>query len=248
VSWQETERPTCALVVDDHPDLRALVRILLERAGHRVVEAADGREAVRALFQERPDVVLLDVDMPELDGWATLERIREASDVPVVMLTGLADELSKVRGLRGGADDYVTKPFGRQELLARVEVLLRRSGAAGASVADVEDDGNIRIDHARRAVSIQGFEVSLTPLEYRLLTTFVRHPDQVLSREQLQDLVWGDTELGSADSVKLYVSYLRRKLAAVAGTAPIETVRGFGYRYRPASSSASTAAIAAVNN
>ena len=236
-------------MVDDHPDLRALLRILLERDGHRVVEASDGREAMRALFQERPDVVILDVDMPVMDGWSTLERVREASDVPVLMLTGEAGELDKVRGLRAGADDYVTKPFGRQELLARVEVLLRRSGAAaGATVSDVEDDGQVRIDHARRAVSICGSAVSLTPLEYRLLTVFVRHPDQVLSREQLLDLVWGDTELGSPDSVKLYVSYLRRKLAAVAGTAPIETVRGFGYRYRPACSSASIAAIAAISN
>ena len=249
MSWQGTDPLTCALVVDDHPDLRALLRILLERAGHRVVEAANGREAVRALFQERPDVVVLDVDMPVMDGWSTLERIREASEVPVLMLTGQAGELDKVRGLRAGADDYVTKPFGRQELLARVEVLLRRSGAtAGKTVADVEDDGTIRIEHARRAVSIQGFDVSLTPLEYRLLTTFVRHPGQVLSREQLQDLVWGDTDLGSADGVKLYVSYLRRKLAAVAGIAPIETVRGFGYCYSPARSSASSAAIAAASN
>ena len=249
MSWQETASLTCALVVDDHPDLRALLRILLERDGHRVVEAADGREAMRALFQDRPDVVILDVDMPGLDGWSTLERIREASEVPVLMLTGVAGELDKVRGLRAGADDYVTKPFGRQELLARVEVLLRRSGAgAGATVSDVEDDGHIRIDHTRRAVSIEGFDVSLTPLEYRLLTTFVRHPDQVLSRDQLLDLVWGGTELSSVDAVKLYVSYLRRKLAAVAGIAPIETVRGFGYCYRPRRSSVSIAAIAAASN
>jgi DNA-binding response OmpR family regulator len=246
VSKHGIEPLTCALVVDDHPDLRALLRILLERAGHRVVEAADGRDAVRALFQERPDVVVLDVDMPTLDGWGTLERIREASEVPVLMLTGASAELDKVRGLRAGADDYVTKPFGRQELLARVQVLLRRSGTG--AVADVDDDGLVRIDHARRAVSIAGADVSLTPLEYRLLTTFVRHPDQVLSRDQLLDLVWGDTDLGSADAVKLYVSYLRRKLGAVVGIVPIETVRGFGYCYRPGRSSASSAAIAALSN
>ena len=114
------------LVVDDEADIRSLVRELLERAGHDVVEAGDGNEGLRVFFSSRPDLVVLDVSMPGLDGWGTLERIRELSDVPVVMLTAQAQELAKVRGLRGGADDYITKPFGRQELLARVEANLRR--------------------------------------------------------------------------------------------------------------------------
>jgi DNA-binding response OmpR family regulator len=210
-----------------------------------VVEAVDGREALRALYAERPDIVILDVDMPGLDGWGALERIREVSDVPVLMVTGSGSELDKVRGLRAGADDYVTKPFGRQELLARVEALLRRAGASAPDVAEVQDDGLVRIDHARRAVEVDGREVALTPLEFRLLVAFVRHPHHVLSRDQLLDLVWGDAELGSSAQVKLYVSYLRRKLAAATHASPIETVRGFGYCYRPARSSASSASIAA---
>jgi DNA-binding response OmpR family regulator len=241
-------RPTApprALVVDDHADLRALLRILLERAGAEVVEAADGRAALRALYAERPDLVVLDVDMPVLDGWGTLERIREVSDVPVLMLTGSGSELDKVRGLRAGADDYVTKPFGRQELLARVEALLRRARREAPALAEVQDDGLVRIDHARRAVEVGGRPVALTPLEFRLLAAFVRHPHHVLSRDQLLDLVWGDATLGTGDQVKLYVSYLRRKLAGATPVAPIETVRGFGYCYRPARSSASSASIAA---
>src|SRR5688572_6414705 len=121
------------LVADDDLDVRRLVRALLERAGHEVVEAADGKECLRALFERRPELVLLDVGMPGLDGWKTLERIREVADVPVLLLTARADELDRVRGLRAGADDYVSKPFGRQELLARVEALLRRAGAPAES-------------------------------------------------------------------------------------------------------------------
>src|SRR3954469_6347275 len=115
------------LVVDDDGDVRALVAELLTRAGYDVTQATNGREALKLFFDERPDLVLLDISMPELDGWATLERIRELSDVPVVMLSALGAELEKVRALRAGADDYVTKPFGRQELLARVETVLRRA-------------------------------------------------------------------------------------------------------------------------
>ena len=118
---------TCVLVVDDDADIRGLVRELLERSGYDVLEAPDGNEGLRVFYAEQPDLVILDVSMPGLDGWGVLERIRELSDLPVVMLTARAEELDKVRGLRAGADDYVTKPFGRQELLARVDAALRRT-------------------------------------------------------------------------------------------------------------------------
>jgi DNA-binding response OmpR family regulator len=167
------------------------VRELLDRRGFAVTEARDGHEALRAFYAERPDLVVLDVAMPVLDGWKTLERIRELSDVPVVMLTAKADELEKTRGLRAGADDYVTKPFGRQELLARVEALLRRAGGR-APEPETYSDAFLTIDFAQRTVSAGGEPVDLTPLEFRLLTTFVRHPNQVLTHEQLLELVWGD--------------------------------------------------------
>jgi DNA-binding response OmpR family regulator len=172
--------------------------------------------------------------MPGLDGWATLERIREVTDVPVLMLTARDAELERVRGLKGGADDYVVKPFGRQELVARVEALLRRP-RSGSAAEDTYADARLRISFAQRSVRYDEREVVLTPLEYRLLSAFVRHPNQVLSHDQLRELAWGDSVSTSRDEVKLYVGYLRRKLAPDApGGTPIETVRGFGYRYRPA--------------
>jgi len=220
------------LVVDDDPDIRGLLRVLLDGRGYSVTEARDGNEALRVFFDERPNLVLLDVGMPGLDGWQTLERIRELSDVPVVMLTAKAMELEKTRGLRAGADDYVTKPFGRQELLARVEALLRRSGTR-ETPAESYSDAFVTIDFSQRMVTAGGRPVQLTPLEFRLLTAFVRHPNQVLTHDQLLELVWGDVE-GARDQVKLYVGYLRKKLAPDApNSVPIETRRGFGYAYRP---------------
>jgi DNA-binding response OmpR family regulator len=220
------------LVVDDDADIRGLVRELLERRGFAVSEAKDGREALQEFYSGRPDLVVLDIGMPGMDGWATLERIRELSDVPVVMLTARSAELEKTRGLRAGADDYVTKPFGRQELLARIEALLRRAGPREAA-AESYSDPFVSIDFAQREVNAGGQVVELTPLEFKLLTAFVRHPNQVLSHDQLLDLVWGGTD-ASREQVKLYVGYLRKKLSPDAPEeTPIETRRGFGYAYRP---------------
>jgi DNA-binding response OmpR family regulator len=216
------------LVVDDEPDVRRLVKELLERSGYDTLEAEDGRAGLRSFYSNPPDLVVLDVQMPELDGWQTLERIRDLSDVPVLMLTARTGELEKVRGLRGGADDYVTKPFGKQELLARVEALMRRPRRESAPV-EAYSDAVVEINFAQARVTVGGEEVALTPLEFRLLATLVRHPNQVLSREQLLELVWGGIDNAAPEQVKLYVGYLRRKLG---DTALIETVRGFGYRYR----------------
>jgi DNA-binding response OmpR family regulator len=217
------------LVIDDEADIRLLLRELLERAGHVVAEASDGREGLRVLHSRRPDLVVLDVTMPQLDGWSTLERIRDLSDVPVLMLTALDEELQKVRGLKAGADDYMVKPFGRQELLARVEALLRRSrGDRRADEPAAYEDDLLAIDFAQRLVRVDGREVALTPLEFKLLAALVRHANQVLSHEQLLELVWGN-EGASRHQVKLYVGYLRRKLGRPEA---IQSVRGFGYRYR----------------
>ena len=224
--------PGSVLVVDDDGDVRALVVELLTRSGYDVTEAPNGREALKLLYEQRPDLVLLDISMPELDGWATLERIRELSDVPVLMLSALGAELEKVRALRAGADDYVTKPFGRQELLARVESVLRRAPAP--EVRDAYSDGLLEVDFSQRRVRAGDQPIELTPLEFRLLTAFVDHPGQLLTHEQLLELAWGGERGTSRDQVKLYVGYLRRKLSAT-GISPeaIETVRGYGYRYSP---------------
>jgi DNA-binding response OmpR family regulator len=223
---------TSILVVDDDDDIRALVGELLERAGHVVIKAPDGESALKLFYSRQPDLVVLDVSMPGLDGWEVLKRIRELSDVPVLMLTARAEELEKVRGLRAGADDYVTKPFGRQELLARVDATVRRGRSAPQAQETYADDF-LTVDFAQRKVTAGGVELALTPLEFRLLGAFVRNQNQVLSHDQLLELAWGDRS-ADRDQVKLYVGYLRRKLGTGVGDeSPIETVRGFGYRYRP---------------
>ena len=214
---------TRILVVDDDDDIRELLRELLTRAGFEVDDAPDGRTALRTLYESAPSLVLLDVSMPEMDGYQTLERIRDLSDVPVIMLTARTEELERVRGLSAGADDYVAKPFGRQELLARIQALLRRTGGK-AQVTETYSDAYLQIDYGQRRVIVDSREVQLTPLEFRLLSAFVQHPNQVLSRDQLLELVWGDPYGVSGDQVKLYVGYLRKKLAPdPSEPAPIET-------------------------
>jgi DNA-binding response OmpR family regulator len=222
------------LVVDDDADIRLLLEELLRHAGYDVTTASDGRAALRAFHAEPADLVVLDLSMPELDGFETLERLRDLSDVPVIMLTARSGEIDKVRGFRAGADDYVVKPFGRQELLARIEALLRRTPKA--TLVERYDDGALSIDHAAHLVVYRGLPVRLTPLEFRLLDAFTRHPGQVLSTDQLIEHAWGNSAGVSRDQVKLYISYLRKKLGkAPGGARPIETVRGFGYRYVPPS-------------
>jgi DNA-binding response OmpR family regulator len=227
--------PRRVLVVDDDDDIRLLLQELLSGAGYRVETAEDGRVALRVFHENPTDIVILDLSMPDLDGFETLERLRDLSDVPVILLTARSGEIDKVRGFRAGADDYVVKPFGRQELLARIEALLRR--APEATHLEHYDDGAISIDYARRLVMCRGLPVRLTPLEFRLLDALARHPRQVLSAEQLIERCWGHEAGVSRDQVKLYVSYVRKKLGQDAGGwQPIETVRGFGYRYVPPSS------------
>jgi DNA-binding response OmpR family regulator len=219
------------LVIEDDPDIRGLVVALVERAGMRAREAADGRTGVRTFFEQRPDLVVLDLGLPELDGWQVLDRIRDLSDAPVLLLTAEGEQVQKVRGLDGGADDYVTKPFDREELVARINALLRRRRPAGEG-EEALDDGVVTLDAAGRRVEVGGRELQLTPTEFRLLAFLMRNRNQVVSQLQLLEEVWGNTD-ADPKQVRLYVSYLRRKLNA-AGVDPIETVRGFGYRYRVA--------------
>lgn len=220
------------LVIDDSETVRTAVSDRLERGGYNVASAGDGREGLRRLYEIKPDVVLLDIVMPELDGWKTLELIRDVSDVPVIMLTSRDTELERVRGLRGGADDYMGKPFSPAELSARIEAVLRRSGEK-IGTKERYDDGVVCIDFGRREVTIRGEPVALTPLEFRLLAVLTEHGGQVLSRQQLIDLVWGRSYESSGDPVKIYIGYLRKKIEQDS-KAPelVETVRGFGYRYR----------------
>lgn len=224
-------RPTI-LVVEDDREIRGLVRVILERQGMQVIEAADGREGLRCFYERRPDLVVLDIGLPEVDGRQALTRIREVSETPVMILSGVNEELEKVRCLREGADDYVTKPFGRLELQARIEALLRRAPRGQEEDPRAIGDETIEIDLAARETHVDGQKVDLTPTEFKLLVALARHPDEVLSPAQLLAMAWGDPA-GDPQRVKLYVSYLRRKVADAAGIDPVRTVRGFGYRYDP---------------
>jgi DNA-binding response OmpR family regulator len=219
------------LLIDDSETERAIVASRLEQHGFVVSTAVDGTEGMRKLYDLKPDLVVLDVVMPGIDGWQVLQRIRGVTDVPVIMLTGRDTELERVRGLRGGADDYIGKPFSPSELVARVEAVLRRT-QADSEIKDIYDDGEVAIDFTARSVMVRGKPVALTPLEFRLLTTLTEHVGQVLSRDQLLEHVWGDAFARGGDEVKLYVRYLRLKIERdPADPKLIETVRGFGYRY-----------------
>jgi len=220
------------LVIEDDPDIGHLVCLRLDRAGYCTMRATDGSAGLRLLHEHHPDLVLLDIGLPGLDGWQVLERIRDISDVPVIILTARGLETEKVRGLQGGADDYITKPFGHQELVARVGAIMRRNSVADFE-ADVYIDPQLQIDVARREVVAFGQPVNLTAGEFRLLHVLVQHVGQVLSPEQLLDLAWDDPTGIGASKVKFSILRLRRKLGCDDVTkCPIESVRGFGYRYR----------------
>jgi DNA-binding response OmpR family regulator len=227
------------LVIDDDDDVALGLKLLLERGGHRVALARDGREGLRAFFQEPADLVVLDVGMPVMDGWTTLERLRDVSDVPVLMLTARGLVHERVRGLQAGADDYQTKPFSNEELLARVGALLRRrSDGERDEDAGTYADEYVQMNTRDWEVTVNGTLVELTPLEFRLLRAFVSHPKQVLSHEQLIAIAWGQAAAVDTSTVKTYIRYLRRKLGWDSGDGgPIESVRGVGYRYRGRQSS-----------
>jgi DNA-binding response OmpR family regulator len=221
------------LVIEDDADIALGVQTVLGRNGFEVTTAHEGREGLRAFHRKRPDIVVLDVGLPEMDGWTVLERIRELSEVPVLMLTAHGQEADKVRGLRAGADDYLTKPFGNAEFIARLQALLRRTAGGERKAAQVYDDGSVRVDFAAHQVTVDGAPVELTATEFRLLAALVRHRGQVLSPVKLLELVWSDPFGVGPDRVKYSVMRLRRKLGAPTGArSPIEAVRGFGYRYR----------------
>ena len=213
------------LVVEEDAEMRRVVSELATRAGFEVESTSERKKAVRAVVDGGPDVVVLGNG----DGGRTLARIRDVSSVPVLVLSARATETEKVQALRAGADDYITGATGRREFVARVEALARRGRQAPRRSGKFADD-ELVVDHAARHVSAAGRDLELTPLEYRLLTALVNHHGETLSHPQLAELVWGTRAGVDADAVRLYVSYLRRKLGSPVRDR-IETVRGFGYRY-----------------
>ena len=222
------------LLVDDAEDLRTVLTGVLEAAGFRVDTAASGHEALRSVFAEHPDLVVLDLGLPDLDGLEVLTRIRDMTDLPVLVLTARSVDRDKLKGFQLGADDYVTKPFSNAELTARITALLRRAGRSGAPVSVIQD-GPLVIDLETQAVTLNGAPVTLTPTDWSLLIAFVTHPGQVLSQEQLLELAWRDPLGVGLERVKFAVQRLRRRMGwQPPARSPIESVRGFGYRYRGA--------------
>ena len=228
------------LLVEDDPTLVAAVGYNLRQAGHRVLTATDGEAALATAAAEGPDLVLLDVLLPRLDGFEVCRRLRQRSAVPVLMLTARADEVDRVVGLELGADDYLTKPFSMRELLARVKALLRRrdllaedlSRRAVLPAPERLAAGDLEIDVGRHQVTLGGRPVSLTPKEFDLLALLVRHPGQVFSAERLLELVWGYEYTGDTRTVPVHVRSLREKLEEEPSRPRrIETVRGVGYRF-----------------
>ena len=221
------------LVVDDEPRMIQFIRMNLELEGYRVTQASNGLEALAQVRDELPDLVILDVMMPELDGFETLRLVREVSSVPVIMLTVKADEDDKVKGLGLGADDYVTKPFSPRELAQRVKAVLRRTETpAPVEKAILKIDDYLQIDFNRRIVIAGGKEVKLRPTEYRLLYHLVNNPGWVMTHEQLLSKVWGYEYREESQYLRLYVTYLRQKIEPdPAHPRYILTERGAGYRF-----------------
>lgn len=222
------------LLVEDDEAIRELVRGYLERDGLHVLEAADGETALALVLERRPDVVILDLLLPGIDGVEVCRRLRTFSDAYVLMLTARAEEIDRIVGLRVGADDYVTKPFSPRELVARVRALLRRPRSAGQT-DEVFQAGELVLDLGRRSATVRGVPVTLTTIELDLLTALLRERGRVLTRQQLLDRVWGADFVGDDHLVDVHVANLRRKLGDdPARPTCIETVRGVGYRAREA--------------
>ncbi len=221
------------LVVDDEERMVRFIRLNLEHDGFQVSEAFNGRQAVQKLRDVNPDLILLDVMMPDLDGFEVLEMVREISNVPVIMLTAKGEEDDRVRGLELGADDYVTKPFSPRELVSRARAVLRRTeGASGSMHGLIEIDERLKIDFDRREVWLEGKIVKLRPTEYRLLFHLVQNAGWVVSHDQLLAKVWGYEYRDEPHYVRLYINYLRQKLEKDAANPKyILTERGVGYRF-----------------
>lgn len=228
------QRDMTILLVDDEPRIRDLVRMNLELEQYRVLEASNGIEALTQLRENLPDLVVLDVMMPEMDGFETLQAIREVSTVPVIMLTVRQSEQDRIHGLDLGADDYLAKPFSPRELLSRIRALLRRSlMPAPSRKTEIVVDSDLQIDFSRHEVTVRGEKVTLRPTEYRLLYHLVSNAGRLLTHETLLSKVWGREYRDEAHYLRLYITYLRQKLERdPAHPRYILTERGVGYRFK----------------
>ena len=223
--------PDKILVVDDDPTLRRLLSEFLQSDAFDVTTAASGPEALKQAYRAQPDLVVLDVMMPGMDGWETCARLKELADLPIILLTAKSAEADKLRGFRLGVDDYVTKPFSFAELAARIRAVLVRSRAARQAERRVHTLGELMIDLDQRTVERGGLPVTLTPTEFRLLESLVQREGQAVSEETLTQEVWGDYKQPEAGGVRRYVWLVRQKIEPdPANPTRLLTVRGFGYR------------------
>jgi len=223
------------LVIDDEDSNIQLLRLSLEGEGYRVLPALDGVQGLQVLQDQQPDLIVLDLMMPRMNGWEFCRRIRERTDAPIIMLTAMGTDEDKVRGLSLGADDYVTKPFGMAELVARVGAALRRYRYPHTERMMVKVDDHLVVDRAQGRVRVDGRRVELTPIEYRILTCFLDNPDRVLTHQSLLTQVWGWECMDQIDYVKVYIHHLRKKIERNPQRPRyILTERGLGYRFRSA--------------
>ena len=223
------------LLIDDDATLRELLSEQLHMAGYRTLNAGDGASGLRAVEEARPDLVILDVMMPGMDGWTVCERLRAPSEaksmIPIILLTAKGEELDKLRGFRLGVDDYVTKPFSFAEMVARVGAVLARATHRPLPASNVKSD-DLLIDFDLRRVFASGSLIDLTPTEYRLLEALARHPQRTVPTEQLIAEVWGPQYAGEVEQVKHFIWTLRKKIETDPGDPKhIITERGFGYRF-----------------
>lgn len=222
--------PSLILVVDDEPKIVRLARDYLEKNGFRVATAADGPSALAVARREHPDLIVLDLLLPGMDGREVCRILRAESDVPIIMLTALSEESDQIVGLEIGADDYIVKPFSPRALVARVRALLRRT-QGDVRAPTVIRAGGLEVDSARHSAALDGKTLHLTPSEFDLLVLLARHPGQTLTRQQLMDDLYGGAASSVDRSVDSHIKNLRRKLESASGSRYIETVYGVGYRF-----------------
>ena len=218
------------LVIDDDSDLQRLLQMELEAANYEVIASEDGQEGLDTALTASPDLVVLDVNLPSLDGLSVCRQLRAKSRVPILMLSSMREDFDKIIGLEVGADDYLGKPFNPRELLARIRALLRRLGDTSAPPQQANElrSGQLKLNVTTHQAWAAGKELSLTPIEFSLLEVFLRHPGQVLSRQQLLDKVWGIDFVGTERTVDTHVRNLRGKLGQV--DPKVESVRGVGFK------------------
>jgi two-component system KDP operon response regulator KdpE len=221
------------LVVDDERQIARVLKTTLSMRGYSIRTATDGDDALLAMKSWTPDLVITDLRMPNMDGVELCRQVRAKSDIPIIVLSVRNEERTKVEALDAGADDYVTKPFSVDELLARVRAALRRASAAQRPESDVIEVGHFRIDAQAHSVQVKGREVRLTPKEFDVLAYLARHPDKVLTHRALLTAVWGDTSTGQPEYLRVFIGHLRKKLEPDEGPSYITTEPWVGYRFNP---------------